>query len=153
MSEFYLHIFRKFNNDYIYYQILVKFSSLMKVVHCNDNIVKFKSEQILLILECILSFEHQPPKQKTKNKNKTKQKKKNCCLCGFDLRYLDKSKQFTCITGIRHDVCTCRNRLFFADKENLVRKVIVANSSDYTAQCSLHAITCDVSTNPKCSRI
>ena len=39
-------------------------------------------------------------------------------------------------------------------KENLVRKVIVANSSDYTAQCSLHAIiTCEVSTNPKCSRI
>ena len=36
----------------------------MKVVHCNENIVKFKSEQILLILECILRFEHQPPKKK-----------------------------------------------------------------------------------------
>ena len=39
---------------------------IMKVVHCNEKIVKFKSEQILLILECILSFEHQPPKKKKK---------------------------------------------------------------------------------------
>ena len=44
---------------------------IMKVVHCNEKIVKFKSEQILLILECILSFEHQPPKKK-KNKKKKK---------------------------------------------------------------------------------
>ena len=59
----------------------------MKVVHCNDNIVKFKSEQILLILECILSFEHQPPKQKTKQK-----KQQNKIAVYVDLTYDNSTK-------------------------------------------------------------
>ena len=62
----------------------------MKVVHCNDNIVKFKSEQILLILECILSFEHQPPKQKTKKKKQNKKKKKIAVY--VDLTYDNSTK-------------------------------------------------------------
>ena len=150
------------NFTYIYSEnlIMITFTirfwwsfQIMKVVHCNENIVKFKSEQILLILECILRFEHEPPKTKTKkNKNKKNQKLLFMWIWLTITRHLQTI--FTCITGIRHDVCTCRNRIFFADKENLVRKAIVANSSDYTAQCSLHAIiTCEVSTNPKCSRI
>ena len=36
----------------------------MKVVHCNENIVKFKSEQILLILECILRKKNIKKKKK-----------------------------------------------------------------------------------------
>ena len=52
-SEWILHTFWKCHNENSWYQILLKFSNYES---CNGNIVKFKSEEILLTLECTCIF-------------------------------------------------------------------------------------------------